>query len=478
MKTSLPLILFLCARIVCAQVDQSELSQSLPPVSFSSYEGTHARVDTIAQIRAIGYDLGRAVNRGAMQAGTRNRYFVIHSLGNPEESAHDADIFGLGAGVGVDHIRNLRLILQGYLEGAYEYSEADARLLAEYITVYNAVYRGNWSYFQTIYKDAVIENLDSTRAGLPTVWSEWPGQTLIVIPLGTGIPGSLSAVDTETIADDKVIDEFRKDDGQGIDQRKDMVDLKEREATEAEDQAIAQRNEATNEANRIAEERERINQERENNNRQQDQNTQENAEENPAGAAQNPETTGNREAELNQREQELREQEKLIEQKQNEADETAARAGQKIAEAQQERDNIARDQGLVTNTPQAVVVGILGVVLTDPASPTGALVTVNPATGAELKRSTLNTVNVRTLTLVNGRIFAAADRNETTRLVEIDPDNLSVLTLGEDAISPDSPLWRNAGDFYAVTMDRNSYYISRFDTDLVRQAQSAVPWIK
>lgn len=91
---------FFCITAVYAQVDEEEIS-SAPPVSFLNYEGPHARIDTRAQIRDIGYSLGVLVNRGARTAGARNRYFVIHSLSAPEGGKLDADIFGLGADVGV-----------------------------------------------------------------------------------------------------------------------------------------------------------------------------------------------------------------------------------------------------------------------------------------------------------------------------------------------------------------------------------------
>jgi hypothetical protein len=128
-----------------AQLDQGELERNQAPVRFFNYEGPTAVFNTREQIRQIGVGLGSAVRTG--RAGASNRYFVIHSVSAPDGNKLDADIFGLGADAGVDHIRNVRTMLQGYLQTAYNYSAADALLLAQYITVYNAVYRGNWDYF-------------------------------------------------------------------------------------------------------------------------------------------------------------------------------------------------------------------------------------------------------------------------------------------------------------------------------------------
>ncbi|MDR3138362.1 MAG: hypothetical protein LBT95_01680 [Treponema sp.] len=121
--------------LAALEVDTAELEQNQAPVVFLNYEGPHARIDTLEQIRNIGYFLGTAARGGTLRPGQTGRYFVIRSLSAPEGDKLDADIFGLGVDVGVDHIRNLRLIIQGYLEGTYAYSPEDAKLLSGYITV-------------------------------------------------------------------------------------------------------------------------------------------------------------------------------------------------------------------------------------------------------------------------------------------------------------------------------------------------------
>jgi hypothetical protein len=101
-----------------AQVNQSELGP-LGTVEFLNYEGPYSVINTRAQIRNIGFVLGQAVRGGSERSGALGRYFVIHSMSGEDGRKLDADIFGLGVDVGVDHIRNLRLIIQGYLEAAY-----------------------------------------------------------------------------------------------------------------------------------------------------------------------------------------------------------------------------------------------------------------------------------------------------------------------------------------------------------------------
>ncbi|MCL2805480.1 MAG: hypothetical protein FWD26_06045 [Treponema sp.] len=477
-------ILFIICAAGFAQVNRDEL-QDLPPVVFINYEGPHSRVNTREEIRQIGVGLGRQISereRGIaptlnamsaeqrrtysyrFEAGTNNRYFIIHSISGLEEGKIDADILGLGVDTGVDHIRNLRVIIQGYLQAAYDYNERDAALLAEYITVYNAVYRGNWDYFTGRFKSQVINHLTRDRAGLSIRYDEWPGRTLILIPLGHG---GISSIDTSTITDSRVIEEMRREDDQGVPQRQQMVDLIEREAERAERQAQTQRETVRQEERQIAQERQETQQER--------QRVQENR---TAGRI-TEEEAKQAEQELDRREEQIAQREEELQERRDEATRLEEFAEQKTEEAQQQREEIARDQ-------QAVIVqettgGVYGVTIEreNPPVSMGRLVLLNPANGNEIRRSPLNLIHSRTVTFIGGRILAIAGENTgrgAIRLIELNQTNLEMAKQGDDDIQNGSLLWVNGNDLYAITVDlRSSHcYLGRFNTNLVMQARSNV----
>jgi hypothetical protein len=399
------LCVFLCVltgnAVFAQNVNREELEQNQAAVDFINYEGPHSRVDTVEQIRTIGYNLGLAVKNGNNRPGAANRYFVIHSVSPEEGGKLDADVFGLGVDAGVDHIRNLRLIIQGYLQGAYDYAPADAALLSRYVTIYNAVFRGDWNSYTLRYKTPVVQNMSGDKAGLSIRFDEWPGQTLMTIPLGTGMPGSLSAVDTSSLTDRQVIDQMRQDGG-GIDDRQGMVNLKEREADEATQSATLQREAIAEEEKDIqrdreetATQRQRVEQEQRRTEQQQQQIqqqqqqaqqqqqqvqkdqaagkiSQEEAAKKQQELAQQQETARRQQQEAERQQQELAQQQKKTEQQQQElarqqeetakkeqeisrreqtqeqrkqdAATTESRAEQKNQEAQQERQEIAKDQ--------------------------------------------------------------------------------------------------------------------------------------
>jgi len=466
-----------------AQIDRSELEQDLSPVVFINYEGPYARIDTREQIRQLGVVLGQQVFAGEnniaptiaamstekrstyfykIEAGAGSRYFVIHCISGPENGKIDADIFGLGVDTGVDHIRNLRTIIQGYLQNAYSYTERDAALLAEYITIYNAVYRGSWDYFSERYKAQVIGNLARDKAGLSIRYDEWPGRTMMLIPLG---PGGLSAIDTTTITDKRVVEELRKEDDRGVPQRQGMVDLKEREAEQAEKRAQDERQAIRQEENKNAQERQDIAQER--------QKTQEDQE---AGKITQNQAQ-QKQDELNKREQAADEKDKELDRRRDEAQKLENLAEKKTEEAKQERQDIAKDQqtAIVEQTGEGII-GIM--ILRETPTIMGKLVRIS-MTGNELKRSVIDSVHVRTLTIVGGKILAIAGENKgngAVRIIEINQNSLEMAKQGDDDILTGSLLWINASDLYAITVDlKTKYcYMGRFDANLEMKAKSAV----
>jgi hypothetical protein len=129
------------------------------------------------------------------------------------------------------------------------------------------------------------------------------------------------------------------------------------------------------------------------------------------------------------------------------------------------------------NIEQKPVAGVLGASILSPNGSLGRVVKLNPDNGQEVKRSPLNTVNARTLTLSGEKIIAIAGENRgngAIRLIEINKDNLEMAKQGEDDISPQSLLWTDGNDLYAITSSGGNLYLARFNTDLVRQARSSI----
>ena len=242
------------------EVNEPEIrSVGADGVQFVNYSGPHSVINTAAEIVNIGRDLGRGITQENMQrqsqSGTRSKYYVIHAVDGGTDGKMDADIIVIGPDAGVDHVTNLRRIIAGYLSQAYGYSDRDAMTIATFVTVYNAVYRGNMDIFNARYKEIVTRNLTKEASGLATNYRDWPGRTQIVIPLSDVSSGNLNTVDTSVISDSNVIGSMREDEDKGIDARKDMVDIKERQADDADNKAQAAQQAAQQEQEKLSQQK-------------------------------------------------------------------------------------------------------------------------------------------------------------------------------------------------------------------------------
>lgn len=235
------------APLSAQEIDEDEiksLSSTLDTVQFTNYSGTHYVIESASAIRGIGVELGKEIAEDISQSKIIHegqKYSVVHALSN--ENLLSADILILSQDAGVDHITNLRRIISGFLSSAYGYNDDDADTISFFITVYNAVYRGEIQYFSEKYDINVVENLSKEKVGLSTNWEDWAGNTQIVIPLKN--LSFLPSIDTSPITDENVIESLRNTDDMGIEEREKMADLKEQEMKDADKNAKESQKEAT-----------------------------------------------------------------------------------------------------------------------------------------------------------------------------------------------------------------------------------------
>ncbi len=216
-------------------VDVDELKSGGQKVEFVNYTGPLTIFETDLDIRGIGRSLADQVARGAAQARYLLKYSVLHIMGATEPDKLGADLFSIDKDSKVDHIDNVRRIISAYMERMYTYPRRDSDTLAIFITYYNAVYRGNTTYFAGKYKKAVMDKVDPAKLGISTKYYDWPGKTQIVIPLSESPARDvLGILSTSELTSKAVIDQLKAKEDKGVPERKAMTDLKEKEVTQAE----------------------------------------------------------------------------------------------------------------------------------------------------------------------------------------------------------------------------------------------------
>lgn len=484
------------------EVYQSELlAANEQEIQFTSYTGPVTVFNTMEEIRGIGRALGEVIQSGEDFAGEDARYSVLHASAQDGENALGADVLFLGSNVAVDHIRNLRAIISGFLEVAYGYSVQDADTLATFITVYNAVYRQNPSILNK-YTAQVASSIDEENLGLATHYREWAGSTAIVIPLtGRGM-GSLSAVDTAQIADKDVIKNLQEESNKGVDVRSDMSDLKEREALQAETVAQeaakaaveAQKNaKLAKEAEKQAE-LDAINAQNEADQAQIDaENATKIAEENPLDADARQKALEAQQNALEKQQEANDAQQKALEAQQQailaqeEANAQSAKAtneqifaDKKRQEAQTEIKEIEKDKQNASKI-DTLVHAVYGLQVIDSSKDLSTLVLIDRTSGKVLQKSSINAIRGRTLqtTVVNNKpafvaIAGLEEGNGAVRLALIDGVSLEMIKQSTEPVYPKSALASFNDNFYVVINLNGKNVLAKYNKDLTLTSSSTV----
>lgn len=465
--------ILMVAGLTALEVDEPELRVTgSETIEFINYTGPHKVIDSIEAIKKIGSDMGKTiVPAKASTTGNKNKYYVVHAVDDTEKGKLDADILFIGPDATVDHIKNLRRIISAYLSSAYGYSEKDADTLAVFVTVYNAVYRGKYDVYESKYKSIVIKNLSQNNCGLAVNYKDWPGKSEIVIPL-YDVTGGLSTVDTSVISDSEVVDNMKEDDDKNVDSRKDMVDLKEREAEKASDKAQEAQKKA-------AEEQKKLNDAKKDADKaQKDADTaKKEAQKNPT--EENKKKAEEAQTKADEKKEEVKEQEKKTEEAKQESKEAQEFADKKQTEAQEERKEIAKDQQEVQQkeAAEAKMPSEYGIILSDEKAMLSRLVRFNTDTGEIIKKSPVTQIRNRTIYALGDEFIAVAGEdagNAAIKLVTIDQVNMEITSESNETLAPDSVLVRDGNDFYCVIADGSDWKVGKFDSNLVLKLKSDV----
>lgn len=511
----LTFILLVIPSLFAIDVDEKEIKEGgSGTIDFINYTGSHNEIDSVEAIRKIGSDLSGAATLG--RAGSSSRYLVIHAVDPSVKEGLDADIIILGSQVNVDHIDNLRLIIEGYLSTSYGYSRQDAKTLAHFITIYNAVYRGNMKIFAKKYKSVVLQYLSSDKVGLATVYSEWPGKTQIVIPLtDQKYSGTVSTIDTGVISDKAVVDKMKEQDDKDIEARKDMVGLKEKESEEARRRAEEARKKAlekekeASEARKKAEEAKKNLQNKEKalsdkekaaqkaqkeadeakkNNASDKDDKQKKADQAKKDAENAKEERDKAKEEKDREDAEVKENQDEIDRLVEDASDEEKMAKDKMEDAQSDRKDIAADTQKIiedkkaekkaeTDALIASAVRAYALKVVDPESLSSSIVMLDLRNARQIKTSSLDTIKGRRVYEVGDNLLAIAGSssgNGVVSLVLINARSLEVVKQSSDVIAEDSMLVKDGDYYYAIVSTSGKYYLGKFNAELERQSLSPI----
>ena len=482
MKKSILLIVFIIVSVFTAvfslsaetvYVDELQKTADSSSIEFQNYSGPHNRIDTIEEIRGIGRYLGRSVEREAAEFTFFGKYSVIHAVDYSASEGLDADIFILHETASVDHIKNLRRMVSGYLERAYGYEIEQADLLAEFVTIYNAVHRNELEYFSGIYKNAVTRHLIDGKTGIALSYLEWPGKTMLVIPL-TPQAGEevISDLDTDILSDEDVIEQLQTEDDRGVESRQDLVELKDQEVLEEREKIEEERAGLEQQKDELAEKKEVLEEEK-----------QELEEKDDVDSRIREQQVENEIAEIEKEEEVIAEAEEKLDEREKVVEEREDRIvaeREEIADDQMkniEEDGRSSDAAVDAEEeePEIVTVPFLKI-SGDAGDYTGQLLLIDTAGGGIVKRSEVDSIRLRGYRASGDSIISVAGSGGADRivsLVRIDPETLEITDSAVAEVYIDSVIVEKSGMYYAVVRD-GGWKIGIFDRSLKLESVSSV----
>ncbi|ORC30681.1 hypothetical protein B4O97_18005 [Marispirochaeta aestuarii] len=469
------LVLLLVPALFAQDLAETELkSIDIGTVEFVNYEGPHERIDTLAQILGIGRSLAAGLAEGGEGFLFDGKYRV-RRIFDAGAVLLSADIFILEPDARVDHVRNLRRILAAYLSQAFDYSFADAEILAEFATYYNAVYRGDMEYIGQKYQDRVVSNLDPDKAGLATVYSQWPGKTQMLLPLRVlPLSGGIGAVDMDTLTEDEVIAKLQEDEDKGIPERKEMTELKEKEIEADEERIDSARAEIAEDEAEISAEEQQLEAERQDLERRRDEAA---AIEDEGERAAEEAAIAAAEEDVSQREAALDERREAVDEQKEEVARAEQDVQERVERIREEREEIASDErGILEDQREEAPPEVPFLYIVEGRENFRMLVSALSGTGEIRRRSGINTIRSRDLLILGDSYLVVAGEtggNKAVRLVTIDPVSFEMKNQGDTDMYPMSFLLLDRRNVYGIA-DSNGYRVARFNTDLSLQALSEV----
>ncbi len=231
-KVSFLLVLLIQAFVLSAlevAVEEVNKAREHQGIVFQNFTGTHQVTDTAAQIRNLGKALATMSAQPNRLYTISNKYSVVEVTNDQNDNLYSAAVISIDRSARVDHIRNVRQIVAGYLENKFNYTKQEADTLAFFLSFYNAYYRSNVEYLRTVYKPELFQYVNEANAGLSTNYRDWPGNSRFIIPLAVTSGVSLSQLGQD------VIDSAKQSDASlAIEQRQNLQDLKSQQLTETQ----------------------------------------------------------------------------------------------------------------------------------------------------------------------------------------------------------------------------------------------------
>ena len=160
------------------RLDRKEIQSA--PVRFENYSRKTASGRMKLLDKQIGKKLAAAVKRGDKAASTN---IEVQRVFDPDSPGLGADIIRIKKKSSIRHVNRLQRIIKSYLITSFGFKKEDARTISRFLLYYNAHNRGNTALLQKRYSSQTAAALDPKKIGIDRSYRNWNGKTEILLPL-------------------------------------------------------------------------------------------------------------------------------------------------------------------------------------------------------------------------------------------------------------------------------------------------------
>jgi hypothetical protein len=437
------------------RLNETEIALS-NQIVFKNFTGATKQYYPEKQIVSFGERMAREMflfGRG----GNENDYAFWRVL--PEVGSNGqlmgADVLTLGPASEINHIRNIKRLLSGYLSASKTYDAKRADALITFILVYNAVKRNDREYFSNRYTSLLLKKIPEGKLGIDTSYENWSGKTSIVIPLLGGAAG-LSAGELGRVS-------TNLEASTNFSARQIMVDIRKEQLSNAEKNLATEQN-ALDKKKVALEEKQKI----------LDAKTNES------------DKSGNAQKTIEKEQAKIDNEQKKIDTAQNELDKKAIKNSEEKQAIGREEKQLASDlnksnpnQPAGKSDQDALSLGEVFFLKTLGSDKTGFLKQeldlINP------KNDTVRKVPLENITSINFNFYEsdpllvlAEAGTSTMHLCRIDRKTLQVKNTSEEAVFYATKIWQHEGKIYVISLKKGQSYLVRLDPELKTLATSDV----
>ena len=166
---------------------QSKVVLGEEEIRKSPYAKFENRSDKFAtpELKAIEAEIGKGLHNLVIQTDKPINYkgFTLQRFYSDEKGKFGGDILALNKNASYGHINSIKRILNAYIQSSFEYTEKNADVLVMEVLYYNAQNRNKLDRIKKRYTKSLVAALTKNKVGISRKFSEWPGNTQIVIPI-------------------------------------------------------------------------------------------------------------------------------------------------------------------------------------------------------------------------------------------------------------------------------------------------------